>query len=182
MMKAVIQDDIIINIVPNGDTEIGSLPKGVGLERLRWDGKKVVDLADLSKIWVTPDMTLHAVEVFGATQLNMTYKDRKALVNDNGGIRLKTMADAENEQKIDKKNILRAKLKKEIGDFQDQLADAYKLICLLILATKTEDVEVAKLLNDLIPDLKGIYPIEHLKTVPDVIKKLKTEMTNYYKG
>jgi len=180
-MKAIIQDDIITNITPNGDTEIGSLPKGVGLERLRWDGKKLVDLADLAEIWVAPDMTLHAIKVPGAQLIAMSYRDRKSLINENGTIRLKTSEDVANEEALLNKNRLRAKLKKEIGDPQDQLADAYKLLCLLILATKTDDAEAAKLMDDLIPDIKGIYQLERLKNkLPETIGTLKHEMTSYY--
>ena len=41
-MKAFVQDDLIISITEEGNTEIGSMPKGVGLERLRFDGEKVI--------------------------------------------------------------------------------------------------------------------------------------------
>ena len=29
--------------------EIGALPKGVGFERVRWDGQKLIDLHELKK-------------------------------------------------------------------------------------------------------------------------------------
>lgn len=49
-MKATLDRDIIVHLTPHGATEIGNLPTGAGLERLRFDGKKVVDLASLSTI------------------------------------------------------------------------------------------------------------------------------------
>ena len=97
-MKAFVQDDIIINITEEGDTEIGSIPKGVGLERLRFDGEKVVDLADLSEFWVLPTLggfELHCIEVVNSHLIQMTYSDRKFLTLNSGSIRLKTPEEIE---------------------------------------------------------------------------------------
>jgi len=97
-MKAVLENDIIVHITERGDTEIGQIPKGVGLERLRWDGKKVVDLADLDQIWVEERngvFILHAVEVPGAQKVSMTYADRKKLTRDADLIRLKSVNEIE---------------------------------------------------------------------------------------
>lgn len=99
-MKAILKNDIIIHVTERGDTEIGKLPKGVGLERLRWDGERVVDLADLAQIWVEERngaFVLHAVEVQNAQKVTMTYADRKRLVQDAGLIRLKTKEEIEFE-------------------------------------------------------------------------------------
>jgi len=35
-MRAVLDRDIIVHLTPHGDTEIGRIPPGVGLERLRF--------------------------------------------------------------------------------------------------------------------------------------------------
>lgn len=51
-MRASLDRDIIVHLTPHGVTEIGSLPTGAGLERLRWNGKRLVDLAELDEIWV----------------------------------------------------------------------------------------------------------------------------------
>jgi len=53
-MRAMLDRDIIVHLTPHGDTEIGSIPKGAGLERMRFDGKQLVDLATLGEIWVEP--------------------------------------------------------------------------------------------------------------------------------
>ena len=51
-MKANLKEDIIVMLTENGSTEIGPLPKNVGLERLRFNGQRVVDLFDLTDgIW-----------------------------------------------------------------------------------------------------------------------------------
>lgn len=54
-MRAHLREDIIKNFTEAGDTEVGIIPrdkKKVGLERLRFDGQKIVDLADLETIYV----------------------------------------------------------------------------------------------------------------------------------
>jgi len=104
-MKAIVDKDIIVHITERGNTEIGHLPRGVGLERLRWDGSKVVDLADLDEIWVeykNGAFILHAIEVPRSQLVKMTYKDRKRLTVEDGKIRLLTaeeMAAKQTEEK-----------------------------------------------------------------------------------
>ena len=64
-MRATVNQDVIVHVTPHGIAEIGNLPTGVGLERLRFDGKKIVDLASLDEIWVEPvpggGTILHAI-------------------------------------------------------------------------------------------------------------------------
>ena len=92
-MRAVLKDDIIINIIPKGETEIGKLPKAVGLERLRFDGEKIIDLAELNTFWVVAKSStffeLHCIEVPNSQQISMIYSERKRLYLDNGIIRLR---------------------------------------------------------------------------------------------
>jgi len=104
-MKAVVSQDIIVHITERGDTEIGKLPKGIGLERLRWDGSKVVDLAGLDEIWVeckNGAFILHAIEVPGSQLVRMTYKDRKRLTIEDGKIRLLTTGEIAEKQAEEK--------------------------------------------------------------------------------
>ena len=103
-MRAVVQEDIIVAITERGNVEIGDIPKGVGLERLRWDGTKVVDLATLTEMWVRPVsptfFELHAVPVKGSQLVQMTYRDRHRLKLDRatGRVILLTQAEWEAEQ------------------------------------------------------------------------------------
>lgn len=105
-MKGLLENDIIRHVNANGPDEIGPLPKGVGLERLRFDGIKVVDLGTLSEIWVEEQngvMVLHAIEVPGSRKVVMQYRDRKRLISENGMIRLMStteMAQAQAEQEV----------------------------------------------------------------------------------
>ena len=100
-MRAIVDRDVIVRITQRGNTDIGRIPKGVGLERLRWDGSKVVDLADLTEMWVEEQngaFILHAVKVPGSQLVQMTYADRKRLTKDpDGTIRVKTDAELQAE-------------------------------------------------------------------------------------
>jgi len=93
-LKVSIRDYDIINKVNTTDgVEIGRVPKGVGLERIRWDGTKIVDLFTLESIWVeykNGTFILHSIETPNSQLVKMNYKDRKKLWNDNGVYKIKT--------------------------------------------------------------------------------------------
>lgn len=101
-MKVSLNEDMIVGF--SGDIEIGNLPKGVGLERLRWDGEKIVDLAMASGIWVRHQrgvFEFHAVSVPGSQYVVMTYADRKRLYINSGVIRVRTKEENEDQKKAD---------------------------------------------------------------------------------
>ena len=191
-MKAILNHDIIIHITQKGDTEIGIIPpekKGIGLERLRFDGNKIVDLADLTEIWVeavAPEFFVcHAIEVPESQKVAMTYQDRKKLIMENGDIRVKTALEVENEkianQKSQIKNRLRQAFKRDVGDPEDSLADVWKLLTLLIIFMRTGDPAIATFLDTIIPDLQAAYPFEKVKdSLAGNTKTIKTLMEGYY--
>ena len=84
-MRVLIRNYDIINKinVPDG-VEIGSIPKGVGLERVRWNGNELIDLFDLTDIWVefiNGTFILHCIKVPHSQLIKMNYADRKKLWN-----------------------------------------------------------------------------------------------------
>jgi hypothetical protein len=91
-MKAILHEDMIVNI--GTGIEVGESPtKGAGLERLRWNGEKLVDLGLLDQFWVryrNGIFELHAIEVANSQLVSMRYEDRKHLVSDSSIIRVKT--------------------------------------------------------------------------------------------
>ena len=96
-MKMVLREDIplrrlgVREVHPDG-VGVGTPPPGVGLERLRWDGTGLVDLAALDALWVRPvgsGFELHAVEVPGAQQVTMHYNDRDRLTLVDGAVALR---------------------------------------------------------------------------------------------
>jgi len=186
-LKAFLDNDIIINITDRGDTEIGSLPVGIGMERLRFDGERVVDLADLNEFWVVPvgrGFELHCIEVPNSQLVQMNYADRKHLRNNGNAIRLKTIQEINSENIQTKaelaKTKLRAKLKESIGDIQDQHQESLALICALIVYVRQQPQVVADFFDLIIPDIKDIYPIDKVEAnLKRSAKNLKIAMEEY---
>jgi len=183
-MKAVLDQDVIKKY---GD-DLGPIPKGVGLERLRFDGKKLIDLADLSQIWVETKgsaYTLHATPVPGSTLVDMTYADRRRLVFSAGIPRLLTREEQTARTAAAAvslaKNQTRARLKLSQGDTADQLADLYKLVFLLVEYLFDNDSDNLAALEQLLPHIRGIYdPQGTVDTLGAKIPALKAELTAYY--
>lgn len=104
MARAIIHNyDMIASMAIRGQgTDIGPIPRGVGTERLRWTGTELVDLAEVSEIYVLPKsggFELHAVEVPGSQLLEMNYFDRKRLRLENGTVVLDTPEEAREREK-----------------------------------------------------------------------------------
>lgn len=187
-MKAIIKEDIIIRITEKGDTEIGVLPKSIDLSILRFDGNKVVSLLDLNQIWVrfkNNQFELHAIEVINSQLVNMTYQDRKKLIYENKIIRVKTSEEINNEKTEEfnqlLKNNLRIRLKNNIGDTPDLVADISKLVFLLIIYSRTQNSRIGQIFDRLIPIIKDVYSIDDIEEgLVNIAQYLKSEMPEYY--
>ena len=95
-MKAILNRDMIVKLSISEGVEIGSIPKGVGLERLRWTGRELVDLMNLTAMWVKrigSTFELHAVAVPGSQKVTMLYTERKRLIDDGGIYRVLTQEE-----------------------------------------------------------------------------------------
>lgn len=188
-MKVLLNEDIIVKISATAPTEVGSIPKKVGLERLRYDGKKVVDLLDLKTIYVRKEnggFSLHAIPVKNSQAVSMTYKDRKNLtVDTDGTIRIlstKEIADKQiEEEESILKNKLRRTLKKSLGDSNDQLASISKLLFLILDYMITNDATILSALQEINNKTKDIYPKDKTKTeLINMGEVLKQELPSYY--
>ena len=89
---------------------MGQLPRGIGLDRLRFDGEKLVDLASLSQFWVRPfgsnSFEFHVAEVEGSQLVNMAYHEKDRLRYDGQTITLLTQEGIESEQQVQLANRL----------------------------------------------------------------------------
>lgn len=165
-MMALLRDDIIV-AVGSGDTEIGPLPPGVGVERLRWDGMQLIDLAEATEIQVLhlagDHFELHAVPVPGSQPVAMTWSGRRNLTMVDGVIRLKTPEELQAEAVADHNSLLKANLRqglaRGIGDSGDQVADINKMIYLLTEAICGDAAALAAL-QELLLEMRGTYSIE----------------------
>jgi hypothetical protein len=85
MARAILKNDKIVRLTVDPDlgVEIGLLPKGVGWERLRWNGSELIDLADLTTFFVhRGTFSLHATEQTNTEEVQMVYTDRLNLIKD----------------------------------------------------------------------------------------------------
>ena len=162
-MKAIIKDDFIIKLIgfSNKGIEIGSLPKengrNVGLDRLRWDGEKIVDLATLNEIWIDKKGLMHCYDIGGCTLIQMKFKDRKRLIND-GTWRIKTKQEIRNYKNMEYARRRKHDFNKEVP-IGDQLDEIMKYL-------KTK--------NDLTPELETIIAkVDDIKSRWDKPNKLE---------
>lgn len=82
-MKAIINKGRLLSLTLSDDgVEVGNIPKGVGLERLYWDGETLFDLYKLSSFWVDKDRNLYPDKDFGRQLVYMNYNERKNLTKD----------------------------------------------------------------------------------------------------
>ncbi len=187
-MKALLNNDIIVSVSNNGPDEIGALPKGIGLERLRFDGVQVIDLMTLSQIWVEyrdRSFYLHVVDIGNCQLVTMTYPLRNTLMVENGIFRLKTTAelDAEGiyERNLMRKNRLRARLIKQIGDNNDQTADLGKLVIAMLGFRTSQNPQLGAMLDAVANIAKDIYTLDQIEAaVRRFAQGLKDEMPDYY--
>lgn len=184
-MKAILNRDIILQI-NTGETEIGAIPRGVGLERLRWDGSQIVDLVGMAGFWVEHRggvFVLHCVPVEGAQFVSMAYADRRRLMNDNGTIRLRTPAEiavAEAQARVESKNA--GLLNGIAGDVDKGLMlDVIKLLYCMIVATREPNAQLGAWLDSQVADMKATFQwADERARMERLIDKLKARMGTYY--
>ena len=188
-MKANLREDIITTLTENGTTDIGQLPKNVGMERLRFDGERVIDLETLDYLWVrcvNGVFELHVIKVPGSQKINMKYKKRKILFEeDDGTIRLKTEQEITNERLDGKRKQilvqLNQKLKGKIGDMTELSLNNTMLIMALIVYVRQQPPALSNFFDSLIPFIMDAFPLNKWKEVlKEACKELKDAMDDYH--
>ncbi|MHC4159728.1 MAG: hypothetical protein ACYSSO_11700 [Planctomycetota bacterium] len=191
-MRAILNNDIIVSLVMNdtAGVEIGDIPKDIGIERLRFDGVQVVDLADLSAFWVESVLggfVLHCIQVPSSQYIEMSYPDRKYLISNDGSLRLKTQEEIDAEiyesDLLVLKTKLRTKLKGAVGDIQDQHMQTLAFVCALIVYSRQQPQALADFFDQIIPDIKDCFPLNRWEEIlKQGGKDLKSAMIEYYAG
>ena len=187
-MKAILKDDIIINItLSDKGVEIGDIPKGIGLERLRLNGQKVVDLATLNQMYVfEPVPNFYELHILPIGQLvQMTYSNRHNLITSDGAIRIQSPEEIQIENIESQKQLIKNQVRKQIerktGDYADQLANAYKLIFALIVYTRTRNSTLGSFFDKLIPFVADTYPLNKVHDILlQAVKDIREDMIDYY--
>lgn len=189
-MNAILDRDIIASwAIAKEGTEVGQPPTGVGLERLRFDGKSVVDLEKLSEMWVEPigggGFALHAVEVPGAQLVKMSYAERRNLVMESGVIRVLTEAEIKARDLGLREGMLKARTREamaaELGDLHDQVGTLTKMLYLLILGVRQRDPAVLALIDSWVVDISGTFDTAQAGTsITAVVSAYRERMQEYY--
>lgn len=186
-MKATIDKDIIV-VLGRGDVDIpDDFPRGVGLERLRWTGEAVVDLADLSEFWVEPlkdgAYRLHAIEVPGSYLVSMAYADRKRLAfNPHPRVLTQEEIDSLRQEKAIKaaKEELSKLFKKQVGTIDEMLIVLIAVICGLIIYVRTGSPAIQEKIDTMLPDLQNLPLLKMLSYSPNAFKSIKTILEIYF--
>jgi len=165
-MRAILKDDIIISLVMSSDevTEIGSIPKNIGLGRLRFDGDKVININNLNQIWVDTYKILHCIDTGNCQLVDMTYSDRYDLITTDTGWRLKTTQEKIDEQEVKNENKKSNKLKQRIrqeyaSEVQYKIARD-KCFWILVDYALTGDLKYQTFLQNNLNKVKNILGIE----------------------
>ena len=165
-MRAILDGDIILRLTmkSNQGIEIGSIPKGVDLGRLRFDGDEVINLNDLNQIWVDPDRILHCINTGSCQLVDMTYADRRDLIMTDTGWRLKTVQEKIDEQEIKSENRINNKIKQRIrqeyaSEVQYKIARD-KCFWILVDYALTGDLKYQTYLQNNLNKVKVILGIE----------------------
>lgn len=183
-MLATINGDRIIAL-GRGPVKIpDDYPRNVGWERLRWDGKKIIDLADMPGFWVefkAGAFVLHCIKLPATTYIEMAYAQRKNLYFD-GAIKLKTteQIDAElvSKQTQAVSNFLSSKIC-TAGSMAELVMVLTGVIALTAIYARAKDAAVDKALADIMPQLQAL-PLEKIAAlVPGAVGTLK-EIFNMY--
>ncbi len=191
-MKAVLDQhqSKIIAWGPKG-IDVGPLPKGVGIDRLRWTGSELVDLLYLTEIYVVEEaigvFSFHAREIPGSQLVTMQYTDRKDLINDNGTIRVKTVQERLDEQTA--KLIQRAKSKatsamgKQMGMVVEQFMFTQRLMYVLIWSLRTGNAQGLQFVDNYLTEMGTLFDLADPNFKADLIadyKKIKAVIKDYY--
>lgn len=189
-MLATVDRDII-TVLGRGPVEIGDdFPRNVGLERLRWDGEKVVDLARLEGFWVENLMgmfLLHCVELPNTYFVTMRYADRKALTLNGGHPRLSTPEEQANQQalaaiKAAKEEL--ARLLNKQHTIYELCAFLLGLISILAIYAKTDDpalrTQIGTMIENNLPNFQALPLQKMLRNSGTKLSYIKDLLDSFY--
>lgn len=163
-MRVILKDDTM-QISAKG-VDVGVRPKNTGVECLRFDGNKLINLNKLNKIWVeylNGGFILHCKKYRNSQLVEMKYNQRHLLINKDGIYRIKTDEEIVNEKERKKDNeknaSKRTQLRRNIGDKFQREEYLEDIIQLMLKVIVENDNEVRQFLSN------------YLNKTPNLIKK-----------
>ncbi|MHA2344224.1 MAG: hypothetical protein ACXADW_20350 [Candidatus Hodarchaeales archaeon] len=184
-MKAILDGEKIIKLSLSGEgIEIGDIPNGIDLNRLRWNGSKLIDLAKAEKLYVkyigNDYFDIFALPAIGRQEVKMRYSQRKLLVMDSGTIRLKMVAEIQQEEKDQKNEAALKMFESLLGGSDKILVDLIVLVCALIVYARTSNVALANLFDQMIPHIKDAFPLQdYEETILQAAKDIEKHVVSY---
>ncbi len=128
MSRVILNGEMIVKLTVNPElgTDVGYIPKGVGFERLRWNGSELIDIAYLDEVYVSRiTFRLYLNPGKNRDLVKMQYQDRKHLFFDGHKVRLKTRKEI-NKPKRDEYKARRRAEYPSVGDQLGLIMDYLK--------------------------------------------------------
>ena len=186
-MKASLIEDIIIQLtMDRGEVEVGNIPSGVSLERLRWDGSRLVDLISLRVIHVRVKegnfFELHSIPLKNTHPVVMSYRDRRRLRVGPDGVPFIANVDMiVGEVKEEKRKAAEIKLQKRLGGQDKQFQSLMAFVAALIVYAGEEPVALKNFFTEISPRIKAAYPPgRYLEILRTAAKELKVCLNDYH--
>jgi len=185
-MKAILREDMITQLSLDKGIEVGNMPSGVSIDRVRWDGVRLVDLLKVRHIYVRVlehnYFELHIMPLKNTHEVQMTYKDRKRLrVGSEGKPYLADDTFIEQEVKDEKIKAADLKLFEKLGGSQKQFQGLQALLMAVIVYASTGSTTLKTLFDDLTPHIRDAYPLARYEEIlKAAAKHLKNCMEEYH--
>ncbi|MCK5139691.1 MAG: hypothetical protein KAQ85_07615 [Thermodesulfovibrionia bacterium] len=186
-MRAILKEDLIIKLSLKDGVEIGNIPQGGSLDRLRWDGSQIVDLAVLTTIHVRYlgnfYFELHCLSLPNTQAVVMKYKQRKDLRFDEitRQIYLASEQDKEDEINAEEIKALKHKLRMAFGGDNDLFLKHFALTAALIVYASEQPAALKTFFDELTPHIKDAFPLNRWEVIlKSFASDIKTYLENIY--
>ncbi len=188
-MKAILKEDSIIRVSLTEGLEIGNIPNNISLDRLRWDGSKIIDLATVSIIYVRHlgdnFFELHAIPQPNTQSLPMNYKQRKDLRYDEstGTIYLATEQVKAGEVIDEEIEAIKHKLGMAFGSDNDLFLKHFAFTAALIVYASEQPAALKNFFDDITPHIKEAFPLNRWEVIlKNFAKDIKMYLENLYEA
>lgn len=184
-MKATISPDgkiIKLSVIGKG-VEVGNIPRGTPLDRFRWDGTRLVDLAKCKTFYVEPlgndYFDLHVAPIRNSQKVNMSYEDRKRLkINSAGQICLATVKEQENKEFDQLCKGAGKVLLKNLGNDERLYINLIVMVMSLIVYARRQPDKLKLLFDRMIPHIKDAAPPERYE---QILMQAAKELGSYFR-
>jgi hypothetical protein len=186
-MKAILKNDLIIKLSIDRGVEIGNIPSGVSLERLRWDGSTLIDLAVPGTRYVKHlgdnYFELHVIELDYTQSVYMQYSQRRDLRYSEitGTVFLASDVVKADEQVDIDIQLIKARLKKYIGDETDLFMKHFALTAALIVFASKQPPALKTFFDSISDDIIQSFPLNRWEQIlKSFSKEIKKYLNSYY--